>query len=265
MKKTTRTMGTVFAAVVLGGALLNSPLAARAAAPRQADAQGQENSAATAAQARLSKKQFQNVHVTVENGIATLTGTVDLYEYKADAQKSVLHAKGVNAVRNMIEVAGPSISDKDLQAKLVEKLAYDRVGYGNVFDAIGVKVENGMVTLEGHAHDYPNRDSAVATVATTPGVKDVVDNIEVDPDSQMDDRTRVAVARAIYSFPSLNKYAVDPEMPIRVSVQNGNVSLYGSVNSQADKEAAYIQANAVSGVFSVKNYLQVTGQTSERQ
>jgi len=248
---------------LLAGALLNSPLVARAAAPGQtAGAQGQENSAA---QARLGKKQFQNVHVTVENGVATLTGTVDLYEHKADAQKSVLHAKGVNAVRNLIEVAGPAIADKDLQAKLVEKVAYDRVGYGNVFDAIGVKVENGMVTLEGQAHDYPNRDSALATVATTPGVKDVVDNIEVDPDSLMDDRTRVAVARAVYSFPSLNKYGVDPEMPIRISVQNGNVALYGQVSSQADKEAAFIQANAVSGVFSVKNYLQVAGQATERQ
>ena len=117
--------------------------------------------------------------------------------------------------------------DSQLQKSLSEKLAYNGVGYGNVFDAITMQVQDGVVTLGGHVHDYPNRDSALGTVATTPGVKDVVDEISVDPLSQMDDQTRVAVARAIYSFPSLNKYAIDPAMPIRISVQNGNVELYG--------------------------------------
>jgi osmotically-inducible protein OsmY len=53
-------------------------------------------------------------------------------------------------------------------------------------------------------------------------------------------------------------------MPIRVSVQNGKVELYGMVDSQADKDAAYLRANGVAGVFSVKNYLQVANQTTEK-
>jgi osmotically-inducible protein OsmY len=52
-------------------------------------------------------------------------------------------------------------------------------------------------------------------------------------------------------------------MPIRVSVQNGNVELYGMVDSEADKNAAFIRANGVPGVFSVKNYLQVANQPGE--
>jgi osmotically-inducible protein OsmY len=152
-----------------------------------------------------------------------------------------------------------------LQQSLGEKLAYNRIGYGNVFDAITLQVRNGVVTLGGHTHDYPNRDSALGLVSTTPGVKDVIDEISVDPVSPMDDRIRVEVARAIYSFPSLNRYAIDPEMPIRVSVQNGNVELYGMVDSEADKNAAFIRANAVPGVFSVKNYLQVANQPGEKQ
>jgi osmotically-inducible protein OsmY len=54
-------------------------------------------------------------------------------------------------------------------------------------------------------------------------------------------------------------------MPIRVSVQNGNVELYGMVDSEADKNAAFIRANGVPGVFSVKNYLQVANQPGEKQ
>jgi osmotically-inducible protein OsmY len=225
-----------------------------------------DDSASTSeAAARLNKKQFQNVKVTVDNGVATLTGAVDLYEYKLDAQKRVLHSKGVTAVRNEIEVSGPGIPDRDLQSKLSEKLAYDPDAYGRIFDAITLSVSNGVVTLGGHAHNYVDRDSAVAIVSTTPGVKDVADNIEVDPVSEMDDRTRLEVARAVYGFPSLNKYAINPVKPIRIAVQNGNVELYGVVDSQADKDAANIRANGVPGVFSVKNYLQVANQPPEQQ
>jgi len=126
-------------------------------------------------------------------------------------------------------------------------------------------VQNGVITLGGHAHDYPSRDSALALVATTAGVKDLIDEIEVDPASPMDWEIRIAVARAVYGYPSLNRYAIDPAKPIRISVQNGNVELYGEVDSKADKDTAYIRANGVPGVFSVKNYLQVAGQPGERQ
>jgi osmotically-inducible protein OsmY len=265
MRKTTTRIQRTLAAVILTAALVTLPQISTAAAlPAGAGAQAHDTDlAANAAAARLDKKQFANVKVIVDNGVATLTGTVDLFEYKADAAKRVMHAKGVAAVRNQIQVAGPAFPDKELQAKLSEKLEYDRVGYGNVFDAIGVGVDNGVVTLGGHAHNYVNRDSALALVATTPGVKEMVDNIEVDPVSIMDDQSRVAVARAIYSFPTLNKYAINPGMPIRVSVQNGHVELYGMVDSQSDKDAAYLRANGVPGVFSVKNYLQVANQTTE--
>jgi hyperosmotically inducible protein len=128
-----------------------------------------------------------------------------------------------------------------------------------------LNVENGVVTLGGHARTDVDKDSAVALVSTYPGVKDVVDDIEVDPTSIMDDQTRLAVARSVYGYPSLNKYAIDPAKPIRISVQNGHVELYGVVDSKADKDAAYLRANSVPGVFSVKNYLQVAGQTSETE
>ncbi len=70
---------------------------------------------------------------------------------------------------------------------------------------------------------------------------------------------------AVYGFPMLNKYAIDPAKPIRISVQNGNVTLFGVVDSQGDKNAAGIRANGVPGVFSVKNDLQVAGQPSENK
>ena len=267
MTKTMRRTGTWILGAALAGVLLSVPQNSWGAARSSgvvAQSQ-QDNTLASEAAARLDKKQYHDVKVTVDNGIATLTGTVELYEYKSDAGSRVLHAKGITAVRNEIQIAGPDVSDSQLLKELSKKLTYDRVGYGNVYDAITVSVQNGVVILGGHAHDYPNRNSALAVVATTPGVRDLIDNIDVDPVSQMDWGIRIAVARAVYGYPSLNKYAIDPAMPIRISVQNGNVELYGEVDSQADKDTAYLRANGVSGVFSVKNYLQVAGQPTEKQ
>ena len=250
-------------AATLAGSLFSLPVASFAAVNPagvpafQADGQ-------SAAAAKLNKSQFKDVKVSTENGIATLTGTVSLYEYKQDAEKRVRKAKGVAAVRNQIEVAGPSVSDTELKNKLSEKLAYDRVGYGNTFNALTLGVENGVVTVGGHARTDVDKDSALALVSMYPGVKDVVDDIEVDPVSIMDDQTRLAVARAVYGYPTLNKYAIDPAKPIRISVQNGHVELYGVVDSQADKDVAGLRANGVPGIFSVKNYIQVAGQPAEK-
>jgi osmotically-inducible protein OsmY len=103
----------------------------------------------------------------------------------------------------------------------------------------------------------------LALVSTQPGVKDVIEEIDVDPVSMMDDQIRMAVARAVYGYPSLNRYAIDPAKTIRISVQNGHEELYGIVDTKADKDVAFVRANGVAGVFSVKNYLQVANQSSE--
>jgi hyperosmotically inducible periplasmic protein len=237
-------------------------LAKASGSPAQSDGSNVSNEAMS----KLDKKQFKGVKVSVDdNGIATLSGTVDLYEYKMDADKRIHKVKGIRAVRNEIEVGGPTVSDQELKSKLAEKLAYDRVGYGNTFNAITLDVQNGAVTLGGHARTDVDKDSALALVSTYPGVKEVNNEIEVDPVSIMDDQTRLEVARAVYGYSTLNKYAIDPAKPIRIAVQNGHVELYGTVDSKADKDVAYLRANSVPGVFEVKNYLQVAGQPAEQE
>ena len=213
----------------------------------------------------LDNKRFKDVKSSVQNGVVTLTGTVDLYSAKLDADNKAHHRKGVKGVENQIEVAGPVVEDVTLRNKLAEKLAYDRIGYStNAFNAFTIGVQNGTVTLGGSAYGPSDKDSALSLVQNFPGVKDVVDNIEVDPVSPMDDRIRLAEARAIYGFPQFNKYAMDPAKPIRITVVNGNVTLTGVVDSQADKDVANIRANGVAGVFKVINNLQVAGGGPEK-
>jgi hyperosmotically inducible protein len=237
------------------------------AGPAKAIAQSGANDAQIQADVMkaLDNKRFKDVKTSVRNGVVTLTGTVDLYSAKLDADNRAHHRKDVKGVENEIQVAGPVVEDATLRDKLAEKLAYDRIGYStNAFNAFTIGVQNGTVTLGGTAYGPSDKDSAISLVENYPGVKDVVDNIDVAPLSPMDDRIRLAEARAIYGSPQLNKYAIDPAKPIRITVVNGNVTLSGVVDSQADKDVANIRANGVPGVFKVVNNLQVVGEAAEK-
>ncbi len=206
-----------------------------------------------------SKDKWKGITASTDDGIVTLQGTAKLLVDKMDAQRKVDKEDHVQGVRNHVEVEG-NVSDQQLQSQLADKLRYDRVGYGIAFNALGLNVQNGVVTVSGDVIDYPSRDSALSLIETTPGVKDVVDNINVLPTSPMDDDIRIRVARAVYGNPELSKYALDPQKPIRIVVQNGHVTLYGVVDSQMDKQLAETQAKSVPNVFSVDDKLVVAGQ-----
>ncbi len=245
----------VAGSTILAATLLLAPMAS--SQDKAADAQLQAE-----VRKSLDGKRFSDVMVVVKNGIVTLSGTVDLYATKEDAEHKIHHKKGVVAVQNMIDVQGggkgAELSDVELRSKLAEKLAYDRVGYGTTaFNSFTIGVQNGVVTLGGVAYGPTDKDSAVSLVSHYPGVKDVVDEIEVAPLSPNDDRIRIEAARAVYGFPSLQRYAIDPAKPIRITVVNGNITLTGVVDRQADKDAAGIRANGVPGAFKVTNDLQV--------
>jgi hyperosmotically inducible protein len=217
------------------------------------------------AQLQNELKKFKNIQISVKNGVVDLEGTVNDFATKEEIDKKAHRTKNVVAVRNKLQIAGAGqMSDAQMQQKIVQKLQYDRVGYGNAFNAISVNVQNGVVTLAGNAYGPVAADSAVSLVSHFPGVQDVVNNIQVDPLSPMDDRSRLQVYRAIYGYPSLQKYSLDPAQPIRITVVNGNVTLNGVVNSQADKNVAGIRANGVPGIFKVTNNLQVANPSNEK-
>lgn len=213
----------------------------------------------------LESRRFKDVKSAVQNGVITLTGTVDLYSTKLDADNRAHHRKNVKGVENLITVGGPVAEDATLQNELAEKLAYDRVGYGTTaFNAFTIGVDHGAVTLGGTAYGPMDRDSAVSLTENYPGVKDVIDDIDVAPVSPVDDKIRLAEARAIYGAPQLNKYALDPAKPIRITVVNGTVTLSGVVDTEADKDVANMRANGVAGVFKVVNNLAVVGDMGEK-
>jgi len=209
-----------------------------------------------------SRDKLTGVSATTEDAIVTLAGNVKLYIDKLEAEKRVRRIEHVDGVRNHIAVEG-NVADAELREKLADKLRYDRVGYGITFNNLTLGVQNGVVTVGGDVRTYPDRDSALAIVETQPGVKDVVDDINVLPTSGFDDDLRIRIARAIYGQPTMQKYAMDPQKPIRIIVDNGHVTLYGVVDSQLDRQIAVIQAKSVPNVFSVDDKLVVAGNESK--
>ncbi len=205
-----------------------------------------------------SDKKFDKVSAAVEDGFVNLSGTVDLYATKAKLEQKARRQDHVAGVRDMIKVAGVSLPDAQLEQKLSEKLRYDREGQGIVFNNLMLGVENGVATVAGVVRSPADKDSALAIVTNMPGVKDVVDEVKVAPASNFDDQLRLAVARAVYGHlpPS---YRTDPQGPIRIVVVNGNVDLYGVVDSAVDRSIALSEARSVPGVFSVRDHLEVPG------
>ncbi len=243
-----KAMGLALATGLLGTAMM-----AETSAATRFDNQVQ--SAVT--QKLASKKQFNTVKANVEDGIVTLTGTVDLYQRKLDAAKLARKIPNAQGVRNLISVAGPNVPDAQLEDRLATKLTYVREGYDSTFDYFALNVTGGVVTVEGQDRTGVGRDEALADIANMPGVKDVIDKVTIAPVSNYDDGLRLRAARAIYSDPVLTKYAMDPARPIRIIVDNGHVTLVGAVNSAMDKQIAGLRAGQLFGAFSVENKLQV--------
>jgi len=246
------------AAVALAALLAVGPAAVASTAPagpNDAKIQGELT------QKLQQKSELKNVQSTVANGTVTLTGTVDTYKQKADAEKLARKSGKQAEVRDLIQVAGPTVSDDVLRQKLAKQLAYSRVGYGETpFDVITLDVKDGVVTLGGEVMDYMSYNDAVGIVQNTKGVKDVVSTLKVAPLSPMDNSLRVRLFRAIYGDSVLSKYWMDPVKPIRILVNNGHIGLYGRVDNKMDAEIAGIRANGVFGGFTVENHL-TTGQS----
>jgi osmotically-inducible protein OsmY len=126
-----------------------------------------------------------------------------------------------------------------------------------LFDNLQYQVNGTEVTLSGEVVRASLKPDAERTVKGIEGVTKVVNDIKVLPPSSMDDQIRRAEYRAIYGFAGLWKYAMGALPPVHIVVDSGRVTLYGIVDSEADKNLIALRAKTVPNVFSVTNNLQV--------
>lgn len=121
--------------------------------------------------------------------------------------------------------------------------------YFGVFDNIAFKVDGSTVTLLGQVVRPSLRSDAENAIKHIEGVEKVDNQIEVLPPSSVDDGLRRRLYRAIYGYPSLEKYALGVQKPIRIIVKMGRVTLEGVVDNDSDKNLAGLRANTIRGYF----------------
>ena len=147
----------------------------------------------------------------------------------------------------------PAANEQWLSQKVRHELVM--LPWYGVFDNLEYSIQGDTVILSGQVTRPTLKSDAEARVKRIEGVSRVVNNIEVLPLSPMDNRIRLAMYRALFRTPGLDRYALAPVPSIHIIVKNGNVVLKGVVDRVADKNMTEIIARGVPGVFSVTNDL----------
>lgn len=183
------------------------------------------------------------IDVSSTNGIATLTGQVNNILAKERAARIAETVKGVRAVVNRIEV-NPEVNrtDAQLRADIESALVADPATES--FE-ISTSVDNGEATLTGTVDSYQERELVKIVAKGVRGVTAIDDQIGVDYKTDRADRE---IETEIEQALSWNT-RVDDNLII-VNVDDGKVSLSGTIGSAAEKRIAETGA-WVAGVISV--------------
>jgi hyperosmotically inducible periplasmic protein len=132
-------------------------------------------------QKALSAYSIKSIHASVQGGVVTLTGSVDLCRTKILADQLTSGIHGVKSIWDRVEVSGPTVPDKEL-SKQIKNLITDRIrrlgGFG--FGSISAHVQGGVVTLSGYAAPQLTLPTTAA-VEDIPGVKNLIDHVKVVP------------------------------------------------------------------------------------
>lgn len=190
------------------------------------------------------------IGVTVKDGIVTLSGTVDNYLKKLEAEHAAKSVTGVKAVVEKIEVRLPYTlvkSDQEIAANVVRALEDN---WSVPDKKVKVKVENGWVYLDGtFSWDY-QREAAKTAADKIPGVKGVINNITIKSDihDKMEEKLIKDALKRHWSIKADD---------INVSVSGTAVTLTGVVSSIYQKEEAGRIAWKTPGIWHVVNNLVV--------
>ncbi|ALR31009.1 ornithine aminotransferase [Chryseobacterium sp. IHB B 17019] len=189
------------------------------------------------------------IGVIVKNGIVTLTGPVDSYAKKLQAEHAAKNVSGVKVLVENIEVRLPdprSKTDAEIASEIVA--AFE----SNTFipeEKITVKVENGWVDLDGEVSWDYLRDITENAVRYLPGVKGIYNNITINPEIK-DHIDKQDIEKA------LERSSIDSS-EINVSVSGKTVTLSGTVHTWHQKEEAGRIVWKAPGIQDVKNELTV--------
>ena len=190
------------------------------------------------------------IGVTAKDGVVSLSGVVDSYAKKMEAENAAKKVIGVKALVEKIEVHFPSAWTKTNAEIANEALTALNSNWSVLKDKVTVKVENGWVTLEGELPWNYQKEAAKSAVHYLTGVKGVINNIKIKSESH-DAIEQKDVEHAIG-----RSWSVD-DSDIHVAVSGTTVTLSGTVDSWYQKDEAGRIAWNTPGIWHVKNELVV--------
>jgi osmotically-inducible protein OsmY len=190
------------------------------------------------------------IGVTAKNGVVSLTGVVDSYAKKMEAENAAKKVIGVKALVENIEVKFPTSWSKTNTEIADEVLTALKSNWSVPQDKVTVKVEDGWVTLEGELAWNYQKDAAKSAVNYLMGVKGVTNNIKIKSE------THDAIEKKDVEDAIGRSWSVD-DSDINVSVSGTTVTLMGTVTSWYQKEEAGRIAWNTPGIWHVKNELEV--------
>ena len=190
------------------------------------------------------------IGVVVDNGIVTLSGTVDSYSKKITAEKAAKSVFGVRAVAEDIKVQyGKSYQKTDSE---IARASADALKWNTSVpeDKINIKVEDGWVYLSGAVMWDYQKQAAKKTLEKLAGVKFVSNTISIEqPVKPIDIKNRITKA--------FKRSADIDAKNVKVVVDGHTVKLRGKVHSLAEKEDARKAAYFAPGVYKVENELEI--------
>lgn len=191
-----------------------------------------------------------------------LTGKVPSWAVKSLAGNVVKGVKGVDMVINTIKINLDFYrDDADLKRIIASRLKNNAYVYDEL---LNVAVDDGIVELNGAVGSLAEKRIA-GNAAWVAGAKDVKNNLEIklwlydkmkrkqSKKDIPDDKIEKIVKKMFIADPRVHKN-IDS---IKISVDDGAVSLVGVVGDRMTKNAAESKARGVVGVVSVNNYLTI--------
>lgn len=193
------------------------------------------------------------IGVSVKEGIVTLSGQVEHLAQKLHAERAALKVSGVKAIAEDIQIGvSPLLEKSDTE---IAGLVLNALQWHSAVprDIIKVRVEEGIVTLQGEVEWEFQRHSAKNAVAQLPGVRHVNNLLTVAPKVFITD-VKSRISEALHRSASIDAEKVN------VEVDGSRVVLRGKVRSYAEKEDAEEAVWCAPGVTKVESFLEIEPQ-----
>ena len=229
--------------------------------------------------AALEREPRINIHrhpirIESKDGAVTLAGEVADVAAKKLALEAAARADGVEGVIDRLRVApGEPRGDgavRDSFARLLleqgeflnctirvrnnERTEVLRTGNGESVGDIELSVTDGVIVLEGHVISVPHRLFAGVLAWWTPGRRDVVNALDLEPRyEERDEEITEALRLALEADPLLGADQIRAQCKSRVA------TLEGAVATEEQRRRAELDAWAISGIDKVVNRLRVAG------